>query len=173
MPTGHPTVGGHGRPRRIRRRAVEEANPQRRASQAEADRAPSASQTRPASKAALARVVAASRRARQRCSSWMDSPSDRAAGSVAHTFLGVPIACEVGGNNRAVELATRIDVLKLALHGKPNKVIARELRVSEHTVEDHLKAIFGKVGVGSRGELAATIFAERYAGRSSSNERRH
>jgi DNA-binding CsgD family transcriptional regulator len=55
-------------------------------------------------------------------------------------------------------------VAKLALQGKTNKRVARELRISEHTVEDHLKAIFTKVGVGSRGELTAKIFAEHYTG---------
>ncbi len=53
-------------------------------------------------------------------------------------------------------------VAQLALQGKTNKGVARDLRISEHTVEDHLKAIFAKVGVSSRGELTATIFAEHY-----------
>jgi len=54
-------------------------------------------------------------------------------------------------------------VAQLALQGRATKQMARELRISEHTVEDHLKAIFTKVGVSSRGELAATIFAEHHA----------
>jgi hypothetical protein len=29
-------------------------------------------------------------------------------------------------------------------------------------LRDHLKAIFGKVGVGSRGELVAKLFADHY-----------
>jgi hypothetical protein len=29
-------------------------------------------------------------------------------------------------------------------------------------VRDHVKAIFGKVGVSSRGELVAKLFAEHY-----------
>ncbi|MDP1821541.1 MAG: LuxR C-terminal-related transcriptional regulator [Acidimicrobiales bacterium] len=54
------------------------------------------------------------------------------------------------------------EVAQLALQGKANKAVARELRISEHTVEDHLKSIFAKVGVGSRGELTARIFTEHY-----------
>ena len=54
------------------------------------------------------------------------------------------------------------EVAQLALQGNTNKRVARDLRISEHTVEDHLKAIFTKVGVSTRGELAARIFAEHY-----------
>jgi DNA-binding CsgD family transcriptional regulator len=55
------------------------------------------------------------------------------------------------------------EVARAMLQGKPNKAVARELRISEHTVEDHLKAVFAKVGVASRGELTARIFSEHYA----------
>ena len=54
------------------------------------------------------------------------------------------------------------EVAQLTLQGQTNKRIARELRISEHTVEDHLKAIFAKVGVSTRGELTARIFAQHY-----------
>jgi DNA-binding CsgD family transcriptional regulator len=40
--------------------------------------------------------------------------------------------------------------------------IAEELFLSTHTVRDHVKAIFHKVGVSSRGELVAKLFAEYY-----------
>ena len=55
-------------------------------------------------------------------------------------------------------------VAREALRGKPNKAVARELRMSEYTVEDHLKSIFNKVGVSSRGELMARIYAEHFTG---------
>jgi DNA-binding CsgD family transcriptional regulator len=46
--------------------------------------------------------------------------------------------------------------------GLSNLEIAREMFLSAHTVRDHLKAIFAKVGVASRGELVAKLFAEHY-----------
>ena len=46
--------------------------------------------------------------------------------------------------------------------GLSNQEIAAEMFLSPHTVRDHLKAVFAKVGVASRGELVAKVFAEHY-----------
>lgn len=43
--------------------------------------------------------------------------------------------------------------------GSPDADISRHLFISPHTVHDHLKSIFDKVGVGSRGELVARLTA--------------
>jgi DNA-binding CsgD family transcriptional regulator len=49
--------------------------------------------------------------------------------------------------------------------GLSNAEIAVGLHLSPYTVRDHLKAIFAKVGVGTRGELVAKLFAEHYGPR--------
>jgi DNA-binding CsgD family transcriptional regulator len=50
-----------------------------------------------------------------------------------------------------------IEVLLLLASGKTNKVIARELFVSERTIDRHVSNIFTKIGVATR--AAATAFA--------------
>lgn len=46
----------------------------------------------------------------------------------------------------------QVDVLHKAVQGKPNKVIARELGISEGTVKAHLSAAFRALGVHNRTE---------------------
>lgn len=48
----------------------------------------------------------------------------------------------------------QLDVLELMAAGHSNKVIARELGLSEHTVKIHLTAIFRTLGVHNRTEAA-------------------
>jgi DNA-binding NarL/FixJ family response regulator len=44
----------------------------------------------------------------------------------------------------------QLDVLKLLIEGKSNKVIARDLAMSESTVKTHLEALFRRLGANSR-----------------------
>lgn len=53
-------------------------------------------------------------------------------------------------------------ITRLIARGASTTEIASELFLSSHTVRDHVKAIFGKVEVASRGELVAKLFAEYY-----------
>ena len=46
-----------------------------------------------------------------------------------------------------------LQVVKCAARGKTNKVIARELGLSEHTVKNYLFRAFEKLGVSNRVEL--------------------
>lgn len=53
--------------------------------------------------------------------------------------------------------AREVEVLRLVAGGHTNRVIARELVLSEKTVARHLSNIYGKLGIGSR--AAATAYA--------------
>ncbi len=53
-------------------------------------------------------------------------------------------------------------ITQAVARGLSNQEIAAELFLSSFTVRDHLKAVFAKVGVGSRGELVAKLFADHY-----------
>ncbi|MBC2839509.1 response regulator transcription factor [Robiginitalea sp. SC105] len=50
-----------------------------------------------------------------------------------------------------------LQVLRLVASGKTNKSVARELFISERTVDRHVSNIFDKLGVSSR--VSATVLA--------------
>ena len=56
-----------------------------------------------------------------------------------------------------------LDVTRAIARGLSTNEIAAELYLSPHTVRDHVKGLFEKVGVSSRGELVHRVFAEHYA----------
>ncbi len=49
------------------------------------------------------------------------------------------------------------EVARRVIDGLSTDDIAAALFISEHTVRDHVKAIFGKVGVSRRQDLIATL----------------
>jgi DNA-binding CsgD family transcriptional regulator len=55
------------------------------------------------------------------------------------------------------------EVTSLIARGAGTTEIAAALFLSPHTVRDHIKSAFEKVGVSTRGELTAKLFAEHYA----------
>ena len=65
---------------------------------------------------------------------------------------------------QAYELSPRErQITELIAQGVGTAEIADSLHLSAHTVRDYIKAVFDKVGVSSRGELVAKLFAEHYA----------
>jgi two-component system, NarL family, nitrate/nitrite response regulator NarL len=49
------------------------------------------------------------------------------------------------------------DVLRLLVHGKPNKVIAQELELSEATVKTHMQAAYRRLNVASRVQAVRVV----------------
>ena len=61
-------------------------------------------------------------------------------------------------------------VTGLNCRGFSTRQIAEQLYLSPHTVNDHLKSIFDKVGVSSRRELTATILQQQYLPRAKAGQ---
>ena len=75
----------------------------------------------------------------------------------APTFEVAPLIVEAYGLT-----GRERDVTQQVLRGFSNKEIASALNVSAFTVSDHLKNIFEKIGVRSRGEVVARVFFDHY-----------
>lgn len=68
---------------------------------------------------------------------------------------------EVIGEAYALTARER-EVARLAVAGLPNREIAAALWLSVYTVQDHLKAVFAKLGVRNRAELTSRMFFDQY-----------
>ena len=65
--------------------------------------------------------------------------------------------------SRAYALSERErQVVAALVAGLDTRAIAQRLFISRYTVQDHLKSVYEKVGVSSRGELVAKMFADHY-----------
>lgn len=106
-------------------------------------------------------------RTRTRDGQWVvlhASPMTDGSGSSAviveplrpHEIAAV-LALAHGLSTRETEVATAI------ARGESTNDIASSMSISPHTVRDHLKSSFAKVGVSSRTELVARLFADHYA----------
>ena len=68
-------------------------------------------------------------------------------------YLPAPLGAKptLTDDDAALGLSDRqLDVLRLLIQGRSNKLIGRELDLSESTVKTHLAAVFRKLGVNSR-----------------------
>ena len=92
--------------------------------------------------------------------SWMSSPTgDRVAVIVEEASAAevAPMIMAAYGLSERERTTTG-----LVCQGLSTKQIAEHMHLTTDTVQDHLKAIFDKTGVHSRGELVATIFRRDY-----------
>jgi DNA-binding CsgD family transcriptional regulator len=117
-----------------------------------------------ATKARWSRVsTSLTTRLRGRSGRWLRlnvSPMEGEVGAVALTVetarpddLARILLDSYGLTDRETEIVLRL------CRGLATKEIAAELMISTHTVRDHVKAIFEKSGVNSRGELVAGLFS--------------
>jgi DNA-binding CsgD family transcriptional regulator len=134
---------------------------------------------------ARARALAAGRagpaaraRVRTRSGQWIvlhASCTKDSAGEVAGAALIIDRA-------RPVEVAPLIaaayqltprerEIAAYVARGSATPAIAAELHLSPHTVRDHLKAIYEKVGVAGRGEMVARIYTDHYHDRHAVGQR--
>jgi DNA-binding CsgD family transcriptional regulator len=56
--------------------------------------------------------------------------------------------------------AAQMRVAALVVRGQSTQQIVNELRISAYTVQEHLRAVFDKFGVGSRRELVAALLTD-------------
>jgi DNA-binding NarL/FixJ family response regulator len=95
-----------------------------------------------------------------------DAPSEELRAAVAAVAQGLTVlpkslAERLLDEPAAVEelseplTARESEVLGLLGHGLSNKMIARELHISEHTVKFHISSLYSKLGVSNRAEAVS------------------
>jgi two-component system NarL family response regulator len=77
------------------------------------------------------------------------------------TYIPAKLASKLAEQRERPQLSPReVEVLELIVRGLGNKQIAYDLNISEETAKNHVKHIFGKLGVQDRTQ-AATIAIQR------------
>ena len=85
---------------------------------------------------------------------------DGAAGGITVTVRAAGIDDVLDLVCRAHGLSRRErELVALVIEGLDTRELAERLFISPHTVQDHLKSVFAKVGVRSRRELVSGVFA--------------
>jgi DNA-binding CsgD family transcriptional regulator len=94
---------------------------------------------------------------------WLAARAARLSSAAGHDGLVITLAPAtpeeaVTALGRACELTPREEELvKQLLRGASTRALAATLFISPHTVQDHFKSIFAKLGIGSRRELVARL----------------
>lgn len=108
-------------------------------------------------------------RIRTRAGRWLTLHAERLAGTdgqlsiIIEATRPVEIAALVADTYRLT--SRERDVVGLLARGFSRTEIARLLKLSAHTVDDHIKRVFGKLQVRSRAELTAKLFFDQHVPR--------
>jgi DNA-binding NarL/FixJ family response regulator len=96
-----------------------------------------------------------------------DAPSEELGAAVAAVAQGLTVLPKALAEQLLDEPAAAVEelsdpltareseVLDLLGHGLSNKMIARELHISEHTVKFHISTLYSKLGVSNRAEAVS------------------
>jgi DNA-binding CsgD family transcriptional regulator len=109
-------------------------------------------------------------RVRDRSGRWLVLHASALAGTSA-TSGGIAVVIEPAKGSEIAPIIIEAyglsprerDVVRGLARGASTPELAAELFLSPHTVRDYIKTVFEKVGVSSRGELVAKLFAEHYS----------
>jgi len=111
----------------------------------------------------------ATARARTRSGRWLTITAEVTVGNASgHDDVGAIVQ-----PSRPAEIAQIVtaahgltpresDTVLLVASGRTNQEIALALDITPYTVADHLKRVFAKLGVASRGELTSRLFFDNY-----------
>lgn len=83
-----------------------------------------------------------------------------AGGATLHPAVAATVMHSVAEPTRDPLTPREHEVLRLVARGLPNRLIARELALSEKTVKAHVSAVLGKLGVADRTQAA--LYAVRH-----------
>ncbi|MFG1797738.1 response regulator transcription factor [Nocardia sp. NPDC049149] len=118
---------------------------------------------------AWSRPGAARSRIRTRAGRWLTLHAERLTSAdeqlsiIIEATRPVEIAALIADSYRLT--AREREVVGLLARGYSRTEIARVLTVSAHTVDDHIKRLFGKLDVRSRAELTAKLFFDQHVPR--------
>lgn len=115
------------------------------------------------------RLPRAYARVRARSGQWLTLQGSPAHGGLSRG-PGVAVVIDAAPSSDVAQLLMlshgltnrERQVLQRVIAGESSAVIAAQLHISTNTVQDHLKAIFAKVGVRSRGQLVAQLLYQHY-----------
>jgi DNA-binding CsgD family transcriptional regulator len=107
-------------------------------------------------------------RLRTRTGRWLTLHAERLDGSTVSLVVEPSRPADIAALlTDAYRLTEReVEVVGLVARGHSNAEIARSLWLSPFTVADHIKNVFEKTGVRSRGELTGRLFFDHYLPRS-------